>query len=48
MLESIILEREGYLGWIIINRPSQLNALNRSTIAELNAALEEFNNAALS
>jgi len=44
MLENIILEREGYLGWIIINRPSQLNALNRSTIAELNAALEEFNN----
>lgn len=44
MRENIILEREGHLGWIIINRPSQLNALNRSTIAELNAALEEFNN----
>jgi len=44
MQENIILERDGYLGWIIINRPSQLNALNRSTIAELNAALEALNN----
>ena len=42
--ENIIIEREGNIGKIIINRPKKLNALNRATIAELHrgfAQLEE-------
>ncbi|MEY3398938.1 MAG: hypothetical protein RL220_1532 [Bacteroidota bacterium] len=37
--ENIILEETGKVLYITINRPDQLNALNRSTIEELNKAL---------
>ncbi len=42
MSQNIIVEREGQVGWIIINRPDQLNALNRNTISELNKALSDY------
>ena len=44
MSQNIITEREQQVGWIIINRPEQLNALNRTTIAELNEALTAYRN----
>lgn len=40
--ENIILEREGRISIITINRPQSLNALNKKTIEELNFALNEF------
>jgi enoyl-CoA hydratase len=42
MSQNIIVEREEQVGWIIINRPDQLNALNRNTISELNKALSDY------
>ena len=38
--ENILIEQSGQICQITINRPSQLNALNSQTIAELNAALK--------
>jgi len=38
---TLLIERKGYSQWITINRPSQLNALNKETIAELSNAIEE-------
>ena len=43
MYQNILLEQTGLVCTITINRPSQLNALNRRTIEELNKALEELN-----
>ena len=40
---NIILAQEGYVLTITINRPKQLNALNKATISELNQALSEAN-----
>lgn len=42
---NIIAEQKGKICLITINRPSQLNALNKETIAELRVALETANNA---
>lgn len=42
--KNIIVELDGYLGSIIINRPKKLNALNKETIAELHMAFEAFDN----
>lgn len=42
--ENILVENKGLTAWITINRPSQLNALNKNTIAELRQALESANN----
>lgn len=42
--KNIIVELDGYLGSIIINRPKKLNALNKQTIAELHMAFEAFDN----
>lgn len=40
---NIICEEKGQQLWITINRPAQLNALNKETIQELNIALSEAN-----
>jgi enoyl-CoA hydratase len=42
--ENILVEQKGHLQIITINRPNQLNALNKLTIEELNAALNSANN----
>jgi enoyl-CoA hydratase len=39
MYNNILVERKGQIEVITINRPSQLNALNKETIQELNSAL---------
>lgn len=36
--ENILVEREGSVATIIVNRPQKLNALNRKTISELHRA----------
>jgi enoyl-CoA hydratase len=38
-MNNILLEKDGQILTITINRPSQLNALNKETIAELHEAL---------
>jgi enoyl-CoA hydratase len=40
--ETILVETEGGVGIITLNRPSALNALSRGLIADLNAALDDF------
>ena len=40
--ENIIVETQGSVGLIRLNRPKALNALNAALIAELNAALDAF------
>lgn len=42
--ENILVENKNHIAWITINRPSQMNALNKDTIAELNKALTDANN----
>ena len=44
MYENIIVEKAELIGWITINRPAFLNALNKKTIAELNHALNALEN----
>ena len=39
----ILSEQKEAIQWITINRPNQLNALNKETIAELRASIEEAN-----
>jgi enoyl-CoA hydratase len=41
--ENILVEQTGQICQITINRPAQLNALNKQTIGELNAALTAAN-----
>lgn len=41
--ENILVENKGQIAWITINRPAQMNALNRTTIAELHTALVAIN-----
>ena len=41
--QNITTETEGAIGIITINRPKQLNALNKETIAELHDAFFNFN-----
>lgn len=43
-MNNILIEKEGHILTITINRPSQLNALNRETIAELHDALADAEN----
>ncbi|TNF49635.1 MAG: enoyl-CoA hydratase [Bacteroidetes bacterium] len=43
MYNNLLVERKGMIEIITINRPSQLNALNKETIQELNAALTAAN-----
>ena len=40
--ETILVERRGRVGLITLNRPKALNALNARLIAEIDAALGEF------
>lgn len=40
--ENVVVERDGPVGIITINRPQVLNALNDRTVAELDAALDEL------
>lgn len=42
--ENIVVNHEEQYSILTINRPKQLNALNRDTIRELHDALEEINN----
>jgi enoyl-CoA hydratase len=39
---NIIIEEDGKIGKIIINRPKKLNALNKETIAELHDGFDEL------
>ena len=43
MFQNLIVENKNGIAYITINRPSQLNALNKETIAELHNALETAN-----
>ena len=40
MFENITVETKDFITYITINRPSQLNALNKQTIQDLNLALQ--------
>jgi len=40
--ESIRVDTKGRVGWITLDRPKALNALNSGLISELNAALDAF------
>ncbi|UKN00809.1 enoyl-CoA hydratase-related protein [Paracrocinitomix mangrovi] len=43
-MNNLIIEQDGHIAIITINRPSQLNALNKETIDELNQALTTADN----
>ncbi|RJO72325.1 enoyl-CoA hydratase [Nocardia panacis] len=40
--ETILLERKGRVGWITLNRPKALNALNSQVLDDVIAALDEL------
>lgn len=40
--ENLLTNKEDLLGWIYINRPDKLNALNAQTVKELGEAFESF------
>jgi enoyl-CoA hydratase len=40
--QNLITKKEHGIGWIIIDRPSKLNALNMETVNELSAAFRDF------
>lgn len=40
--ENVILEKEDYLAILTINRPKALNALNRETLEEIKAVIEDI------
>lgn len=44
MYQNILIEERSQIATITINRPQQLNALNKATISELNTSLSELNN----
>ncbi|WP_294152606.1 short-chain-enoyl-CoA hydratase [uncultured Clostridium sp.] len=41
-LENVILEKEGHLAIVTINRPKALNALNSATLKDLDTVLEDL------
>ena len=43
MYNNILTEKKGQITYITINRPNQLNALNKETIQELRLALDDAN-----
>ena len=42
MYETLIVERRGHVGWLILNRPQALNAMNNAMRDELAAAWAEL------
>src|SRR5512136_2284975 len=42
LYQNLILRKGEGIGWITVNRPEKLNALNIATVAELEAAFREF------
>jgi enoyl-CoA hydratase len=47
VFENILIEQKGHIQYIIINRESKLNALNKATLAELHTAITTaFNDSA--
>lgn len=40
--ENILTKKEDGIGWVTVNRPDKLNALNTSTIKELHGAFFSF------
>jgi enoyl-CoA hydratase len=44
MYQNILVDQKGQISTITINRPQQLNALNKATISELHTCLSELNN----
>lgn len=42
--ESIIVESAGAVGWLTVNRPAQLNALNAAVLREMQAGVEQLAN----
>ena len=40
--KQVIVERRGSAGWLILNRPQALNALNLEMVDEISAALDQF------
>jgi enoyl-CoA hydratase len=43
-LENILFEIKGKIAYITINRPKQMNALNKATFVDLEKAIDELNN----
>lgn len=43
-LENVILEKEGHLAIVTINRPKALNALNSATLRDLDTVLKDLEN----
>lgn len=41
-LKNVILEKEGHLAIVTINRPKALNALNSETLKDLNVVLDDL------
>ena len=41
---NVLLEKEGNIATVTINRPKALNALNSETLKELNAVIEDLEN----
>ena len=41
-LENVILEKEGHLAVVTINRPKALNALNSATLKDLDIVLDDL------
>lgn len=41
-MENVLIEKRDGVGLVMINRPKQLNALNKQTLQEINAAFEGF------
>lgn len=40
--QNLLMKKEGGVGWVIVNRPDKLNALNSQTIKELRGAFLVF------
>lgn len=38
---TVLLERRGHVGWVTLNRPDSLNAVDTQTMADLRAAFDE-------